>query len=289
MASVVVRGIEFPAALDQGLAPEQFKRRFLVEGDSWMDRSSLLVPSLPDSLVAEYNAQPAGQGGDVLLISIARFGDTVDNMGRAESGEFGLWLRTSFNNWKFDGVLFSGGGNDIIDAARDTEPGAGILRDCSKGAAPTSAQQCINLDALGDLVAQSMDPGFLKLYDVVQDSPCKGIPMFLNDYDFPTPRNAPATQGGKSWLYEAFVKNSIPKALWQELTDLIFIHLQMTIASWTQGRPTVRLVPTSGTLVPAAPGTTGSSHDWLNEIHPNASGWAKLAKVWHKAITDVLP
>ncbi|MBX3587815.1 MAG: SGNH/GDSL hydrolase family protein [Ramlibacter sp.] len=287
MASEVVRGIDFPAALDAGLAPEQFHRRFLVEGDSWMDRSSLWQPSLPDSLAAHYNLHP-GQG-NVLLVSIARFGDTIDNMGRTESGEFGLWLQTSFNQWKFDGVLLSGGGNDIIDAARDPQPGEGILRSFATGPAPASAQDCINLDALGDLVAQRMDPGFLKLYDAVQDSPCKNIPIFLNDYDFPTPRNAPATQGGKSWLYEAFVKNSIPPAMWQELTDLIFIHLQMTIASWTQGRPTVRLVPTSGTLVPAEPGTTGSSNDWLNEIHPNTSGWVKLARVWHKAIREVLP
>ena len=35
---------------------------------------------------------------------------------------------------------------------------------------------------------------------------------------------------------------------------------------------------------PAAAGTTGSSGDWANEIHPNAAGWKKLAKVWATAL-----
>ena len=38
MASVVVYSRDFDRYLDMGLAPEQFKYRFLAEGDSWMDR-----------------------------------------------------------------------------------------------------------------------------------------------------------------------------------------------------------------------------------------------------------
>ncbi len=57
------------------------------------------------------------------------------------------------------------------------------------------------------------------------------------------------------------------------------------------GRPAaadLHCVPTSGTLDAAAPDATGSSGDWLNEIHPNAAGWEKLAGVWQKAIKQVL-
>jgi len=38
----------------------------------------------------------------------------------------------------------------------------------------------------------------------------------------------------------------------------------------------------------AAPDATGSSGDWLNEIHPNAAGWEKLAGGWQKAIKQGL-
>ena len=47
-------------------------------------------------------------------------------------------------------------------------------------------------------------------------------------------------------------------------------------------------VPTDGVLTPSTAGTTGSDADWLNEIHPNASGWRKLAKVWHAKLKATL-
>jgi hypothetical protein len=58
---------------------------------------------------------------------------------------------------------------------------------------------------------------------------------------------------------------------------------------WTAGRSGLHCVPTGGTLAAADPDATGSSGDWLNEIHPNAAGWEKLATVWQKAIKQVLP
>jgi len=48
-------------------------------------------------------------------------------------------------------------------------------------------------------------------------------------------------------------------------------------------------VPTDAVpLVPADADATGSSGDWLNEIHPNVSGGEKLAAVWQQSLDDVL-
>lgn len=284
-ASQVVTSQAFASAQNQGLAPEQFRLRFLVEGDSWMDRSNLLQPSLPEQLARAYDLHG---NGPVLLISCAHFGDTIENMGRVVSDDFGLWLDTVFPAWKFDAVLLSGGGNDLIDAARDPAPGAGILRDLRGAPAPADAAACIRDAALAELFATRMDPGFARLYDAIQDSPCANLPVFLNSYDFCTPRPAPATPGGQSWLHAAFVKNGIPPALRQELADLMFVHLQTGLVAWTQGRPHVHLVPTMGTLDAAAAGTTGNDADCLNEIHPNTGGWRKLAEVWHTSLSQVL-
>ena len=41
--------------------------------------------------------------------------------------------------------------------------------------------------------------------------------------------------------------------------------------------PEFYVVNTLGTLTRAAPGSTGGSEDWLNEIHPGISGNRKLA------------
>jgi hypothetical protein len=42
------------------------------------------------------------------------------------------------------------------------------------------------------------------------------------------------------------------------------------------------------TLIPAAPGTTGDSNDWDNEIHPNRSGYKKLAATWATEVDRIL-
>ena len=285
MASRVVNSGDFAGLLDTGqLNPHDFKYQFLVEGDSWMDRSSAFKPSLLERLAPEFDAQRE----DVLFINLSRFGDTLRRIRDCMGHDFRQWLTTPMG-WKFDAILLSVGGNDFIDAARDTDPGLGILKNLAGQPVPASGHDCVRPDAVAALVNEWLDPSFRDLYNLVQGSQYADIPIFLNGYDTPTARNAPASHGGRTWLFEAYQKNKIPKALWPDLTGSIFRNIETTVAGWTAARPTVHLVPTVNTLIPAAAGSTGSDQDWLNEIHPNRQGWGKLAAVWHRAIKDVLP
>jgi hypothetical protein len=283
MASLVIYGNEFEGHMENGLSPEFFKYRFLAEGDSWMDRSAMFHTSLLQSLAPAMDAV----GDEVLIINVAMFGDTMRRMGDCARGDFRLWVNTQFA-WKFDAILLSAGGNDFIDAARDPGPGQGILRDLAHDLLPASGRDCLKPDAVAKLVNQYMNPCFAQLYDVIQASRHANAPIFLNNYDTPTARNAPAFKGGRAWLYDAYTKNSIPPALWPELTGAVFDAVQATIAGWTSGRGNLISVPTRGTLTPATTHATGSNADWLNEIHPNAAGWDKLAGVWRAAIKSVL-
>lgn len=283
MSSLVIYSNEFDGHRENGLLPQRFKYRFLAEGDSWMDRSSMFETSLLQQL-----AQSMDAGGDeVLIINLAMFGDTMRRIGDCAGGDFAMWLRTQFN-WDFDAVLLSAGGNDFIDAARDPGPGQGILKDLATSPVPATGHECIRQDAVATLVATYLDPNFSRIHDVVQGTRHADVPIFLNNYDTPTARNAPAFPGGRSWLFDAYTKNSIPTALWPDLTDSIFNDVQTTIASWATGRPNVFTVPTDGNLIPARPLDPASSNDWLNEIHPNQSGWKKLAVVWREAILGQL-
>lgn len=278
--SLVVYGRDYTRLVEQGLAPEMFRYRILAEGDSWMERSSLFTASLP-----HYLAQALNDGGDsVLIVNLAMFGDTMRRIGECVNGEFGRWIE----DWKCDAILLSVGGNDFIDAARDTPPGKGLLKDLALQPAPARGYDCVDRDAVSTLVTKYLDPNFAILHDAVQASRNAGVPIFLNNYDTPVARDAPAFPGGKAWLYEAYTKNSIPPALWADLTDGIFNDLQTTIAGWLQGRPNLVSVPTDGTLTPADPQSHGDSGDWINEIHPNSSGWKKLAPKWRDAIKAVL-
>ena len=285
MASQVVSSVDFDRLNDLGLLiPDHFKYRFLVEGDSWMDRSSPTKPSLLQQLAPEFDAQKE----DALFINLSHFGDTMRRIRDCMGHEFKLWLKTQFR-WKFHAILLSVGGNDFVDAARDTDPGQGILKNLAGQPVPPSGHDCVRRDAVADLVNQWLDPSFRDLYNLVQGSQYADIPIFLNGYDTPTARNAPASAGGRTWLFEAYNKNNIPEPLWPDLTGSIFKDIETTVADWTVGRPNVHLVPTVGKLIPAAAGSVGSNADWLNEIHPNRSGWGKLAPVWRRAIKKVLP
>jgi hypothetical protein len=283
MASVVVYSRDFDRYMDMGLAPEQFKYRFLAEGDSWMDRSSLLSASLPSHL-----AEAMDEAGDsVLIVNCSMFGDTMRRVGECLNTDFAGWLHHTFA-WKFDALLLSAAGNDFIDAARDPAPGQGILKNMAGQPLPAQGRECVNQDAVALLITQYLDVNFAKLYDMVQGSKHADMPIFLNSYDTPTARHAPALPNGKAWLQEAYSKNSIAQAIWPDLTDSIFNDVQTTVALWAQGRANVHVVPTDGVLTPAAPGSTGDSGDWINEIHPNAAGWNKLAAVWQTAIQATL-
>ncbi len=283
MASLVIYGNEFDGQLENGLSPEFFKYRFLAEGDSWMDRSAMFHTSLLQSLAPAMDAA----GDEVLIINLAMYGDTMRRIGDCAGADFRLWVNTQFN-WKFDAILLSAGGNDFIDAARDPGPGQGILSDLALSPMPAQGRDCLKPAAVAVLVNQYLNPSFSRLYQVLQSSRHANVPVFLNNYATPMARNAPAFSGGRSWLFDAYTKNHIPSALWPDLTDAIFDRVQATIQGWTTGRGNLICVPTEGTLAAAAAGTTGSSGDWLNEIHPNASGWDKLAVVWQQAIQKVL-
>ncbi len=283
MASKVMYGRDFDRELENGLAPEQFKYRFLVEGDSWMDRSSASKPSLPAALAEAFD----DAGESALFINLSMFGDTLRRIGDCLNDEFLQWVTTQFA-WKFDALLLSAGGNDFIDAARDPAPGQGILRLVTPGAPALTADDCFRPDEVGRLVTEYLDPNFGKLYDTVRASRHGDMPIFLNSYDVPTPRNAPAVAGRKAWLFEAYTRNQTPASLWQEVTDRIFIDVEAAVQGWTQGRTNLFRVPTVGTLIPAAPDSQGSSGDWLNEIHPNKTGWGKLAQVWRGEIKQLL-
>ncbi len=283
MASVVVYSRDFDRYLDMGLAPEQFKYRFLAEGDSWMDRSSLLTASLPS-----YLADAMDEAGEsVLIVNLSMYGDTMRRIGACLNTDFVGWIRHTFA-WKFDALLLSVAGNDFIDAARDPAPGQGILKNMAGQSLPTQGRECVNQDAVALLITEYLDPNFAKLYDLVQGSKHADMPIFLNSYDTPTARNAPALPHGRAWLYEAYKKNNIPQHVWPDLTESIFNDVQTTIALWAQGRANVHVVPTDGTLIPAAQGSTGNSGDWINEIHPSAAGWEKLAAIWQTAIKAII-
>jgi lysophospholipase L1-like esterase len=194
-------------------------------------------------------------------------------------GELAFWL----NQFAFQGILFSAGGNDFIDAARDPSPGSGLLNDMGQHAGPATVDDCIRRGAVSALEG-FMELNFETIYQAIRRSSLNSAtPIFVNGYETPVPRNAPAATFPRKvgpWLYEALTKNNIDPGLWQGVTDHIFAKLRETLEKWPNGRTSVHLVGPTNSLTPAQAGSNGGSGDWANEIHPNPAGWRKLANVW---------
>lgn len=277
--SIAIKGRDFSNYVDQGMAPGEFTYRILAEGDSWMERSSAFTASLPDYLAR------AMVDESVLIINLAIFGDTMRRIGKTISGEYGWWLK----QFTFDAILLSAGGNDYIDAARDPAPGQGLLRDRRGAPSPGTVADCVHTAALQSLITDYLDPNFSKLHRATRRSTLnKHTPIFLNQYDTPVARDAPAPPLKRAWLQAAYVKNGIDPSLWPAVTDQLFTSLRDTIDTWRSAHDGVHVVPTNGVMTPADPTATGPSGDWINEIHPTASGWEKLAPVWQAQILSVI-
>lgn len=281
MSSQVIHGPLYLAKPERVDRFGPFRYRFLIEGDSWMDMSSPANASLPHFLVDEFNRR----GISALFINLATGGHTLRRIEATIRGDLGWWLRQD----RYDAVLFSAGGNDLIDAARDPDPGRGLLRDMAGQPLPADAMDCVDAAALDTLVRGYLDPNFNTVHGALRASPQNALtPLFLNCYDTATARNAPAGPGIGPWLYDAYTKNGIDPVLWPGLTSGLFTRLRKTIENWPTGRPGVHAVPTSGRLVPANARDRGPSGDWENEIHPGASGWRKLAPLWADRILSAV-
>jgi hypothetical protein len=253
-----------------------FDCHYLAEGDSWFSLSSLLSPSF---LYRFGNAVPLKQ--NTLIVNCAYPGDTLAKMvDWTNNFDFPKLLAKKNFGWEWDGILFSAGGNDIIDAA--LEPTGGILQPCAN---PANARDFIVNNAVTILRNHLKDYfGYLvSLRDTSEIEANRTIPIFYHTYGYPTPRNAPAFPMGP-WLYKAFNQQNIPTAYWNDLADALMNVLADILRDFVKIGTNVKLIDTLANvpLVRASTGSTGSDGDWLNEIHLNDSGKDKVATYWAK-------
>ena len=258
---------------------EFFERHYLAEGDSWFTLAALPGGNVLQEIHLER---------DSLIVNTAYPGDTLKRIvqWRRNIPFVNLLSKRNFAE-KWDAVLLSAGGNDIIDAALSPE---GILRRPS--GVPRSVDDCIddrNLQVFEDYMRANMG-AVIELRDA-PGSPNRGIPIFMHTYDYPTARPAPAklfdlTGISGPWLYRAYTGHGIPENLWVALTDHLIDRLAALLT--TLNLPNLHVIDTRNTLTRAAPGSTGDSGDWLNEIHANRKGRRKIADKLAAAIDTVM-
>jgi lysophospholipase L1-like esterase len=249
-----------------------YQCKVLAEGDSWFTLGA--VPSSNLLLNLQVTKPTA-------LVTIAQPGDTITRMGDPERM---LQLRRLLASpqfaYKWDAILLSGGGNDLIDSAPVLLKNIELETDDPADYVDAAAlQQLIShvQGAYADIVA---------VRDA-ESSQSKGKPIYVHTYDYPTPRDAGARFLGAGvlgpWLYPAFLLADIPESMWLSVSDYLLDQLAEAILaldsqSGSRPLPGVFVVNTLNTLNRARLGTTASDSDWANEIHPNTTGYKKLAE-----------
>lgn len=255
---------DIPSQAEYGLC-------ILAEGDSWFSFGAIPGNNLLNELRFERHT---------IIVNAAYPGDTIRHMSEL-SDTLPLRRMLFARNFAFewDLLLLSGGGNDLIDAARNiiVAPPAGPSAD---------PLDYINDPRLATLIGD-VQAGYRRiasLRDASQIPFNRLAPIVVHQYDLATPRYSPARFLGVPargpWLAPALDGVGVrDPALRQAISDHLLRALGDGIAELAKGPgaiPDFVVVPTRGTLDRASPDATGPSGDWLNEIHPRSKGYRKL-------------
>ena len=273
---------------------DDYDTRFLAQGDSWFSIGAM--PPWATSNVL----QQLRLGVDACAINCAYPGRELAYMVDWKR-DTGFWrLLTGNFAYSWNAILLSGGGNDLIGAA-------GVLpRDADRKPVPQDRRLFLKPGEWGPpalgaarylseagwaTFAAHLAPQFHEVVALRDSGVNAGVPLFCHAYAYPMPRNAPASQlfHMGPWLYPAVTAYRIPAKDWLAVATELIDRLAALLRGIVDGlnHPEDRhiyLIETQQALIPAQAGTSASSNDWENEIHPNAGGYRKLADLWRPVI-----
>lgn len=301
-----MRPVVYPADFLSRETPpalEQFAHRFLAEGDSWFTIGTLNFFDASNLLYElEFERSAA-------VVSCAYPGDTLQHMVRFwKDPHFRRLLSEPNFAMDWDGILLSAGGNDMIDAAQVPpvdKKGKAIAPDRRLLLTPAEAAQQA---AAGPAARYISDGGWSRFanylnanFEIIVNERDKGRnagrPVFLHTYASPIVRPSGALPGSKGWLFPAFESAGIPVGDRQAVSDLLFERLRTLLLDLDDGSGTATSLPqvhvfdsaALTSIVPAAPGATGASNDWANEIHLTWEGYRKVGRALGAFIEGKLP
>jgi hypothetical protein len=247
-----------PAA---GFAPLQI----FAEGDSWFDYPPFvfkggIIPRLEGRL-------------GVPILNLAKAGDEVRYMLGVEERAV---LTEQFTDGcpaggPWDVLLFSGGGNDIVD-----NPMAMWVQDFDPTVPPASLIDQPRFDAALTLVRAGYED-LITLRN--QRSP--STHLIFQGYDYAIPDGRGICHLGP-WLKPTFDLRNFPtRAAAQAVVKAMLQQFAAVLTTLAQ-QPRVTFINGQGTLTP-------QPASWHNELHPNRAGFDAFADLFHKKLKQLFP
>ncbi len=240
--------------------------QIFAEGDSWFDYpfpffGGGIIPRLQERL-------------GVPILNLAKAGDEVRYMlgvkERAELVERFTLGCPAGGPW--DVLLFSGGGNDIVD-----NPMALWIRDFDPKLSPQQQIHQQRFEAAMALVRA----GYEDLIEL-RDSLSPATHLIFHCYDFAIPDGRGACHLGP-WLKPTFDLRGFPSLDARfEVTKVMLRHFAAMLEGLGSSHSGVTVISKQGKLEP-------KSSSWHNELHPSDKGFNIFASVFYSRLKALFP
>lgn len=239
-----------------------------AEGNSWFDYPFPLpfggdvVDKIEDLATIKPLVLNLAHHGDMSteMLGVAQRKRIIQNLGNPANG-------------RFDAILFSGGGNDLVGDLFCL-----WLNDKTPGLAPAYGVNRPRLAAIMGVVQAAFED-----LVAIRNAANPDIVIFVHAYDFVFPDGRPVCPGVGPWL-----KLSLDLRGWtnptqaKAIVDEVLGAFDPMLVRLSQDHQNVVYVRTQGTL-------TSHLDDWANELHPTPDGFKKVARVFRRALAARFP
>ncbi|HET7528220.1 MAG TPA: SGNH/GDSL hydrolase family protein [Burkholderiaceae bacterium] len=271
---------------------EFYERRCLAQGDSWFSIGAL-PPAWTTRILAELRLLRS-----TVIVNCAYPGAELRVMTDTTHAPPFRRLLAGKLAMKWDAILLSGGGNDLVAAAGvapSAPPELRLLRTPQeRGAAALSPSDYLSEAGWGTFSAH-IGVVFNLLVDLRDSGINRTTPLVWHNYARLMPRPAPAGPLYGPWVITALEQYAVPLTDQLAVADELLARLRRLIDALVAARraadPQCQLFiadSMSAGLDLAQQGSTGVSGDWVNEIHPTRGGYKKCAEAWHQVLDTVL-
>ena len=240
--------------------------QIFAEGDSWFEYP---VPGFGGGIITRLERRLG-----VPILNLAKAGDEVRYMlGVKERQIIAAQFTTGCPaGGPWDAMLFSGGGNDIVD-----NPMALWIRDYDPVLSPAQQINRPRLEAAFAIVRAGYED-LIALRNVL--SPATHI--FLHAYDFAIPDGRKVCYLGP-WLKPTFDLRGFPDlASATAVTRVMLEQFAAMLQSVANTHRNVTLINAQGTLAPVPA-------SWHNELHPARAGFNTFADIFRERLKQAFP
>ena len=259
--------------IGNALSDPLLERSVYAEGDSWFDKFTPISATGTNLLEAIRTLFRTA------VVDVSHIGDEVRSM---VSGWQARQTKEAFRFFRFNAILLSAGGNDLKNlfvarfdrkAARETA----LEADIDRLATPASYREFF-ADVMSNIKR------FVDLRNNAGDATTKSAPTLVHGYDYLQPRPAGAvvfqgTRIGRGpWLYPSLRDAGLDDRQMRSVCDAIIDEMNVQLIEVIAPLNNVHVINQRGLLRPAAAGTATSNAHWMDEIHPNAEGFVRLAR-----------